>query len=216
MHLTLLRNCFFTLTSLAFLGFAQNQTSFVKSALPSKKFVEHLTGTYEVIETDSNQHCPLNLGDRFIISYTTQPHYQEQQVGVFVVEARSKDRFYLGQKNLPQNNADQRVWTGVKSSINEGAERMTRVIARYSPDTLSWTQTRLSFDFSYAPGTYLEVRQRSTQCNSFEDGLPVWDGGSFEKLPDSCEFIHVGDHDIPQAFYCLGKKLPLSSVHASE
>ncbi|MCI5073336.1 hypothetical protein MRY82_10430 [bacterium] len=218
MNLTLFRNCFFALSTLAFVGFAQNRASFVKGDVPTEQFIKQLTGSYEVIDTDTNKHCPLSLGDTFVITYTTQFHMGNQSVGVFKIhtDTTSEDRFYLGQKNLPQDNADQRVWTGVKSSIDEDAKRMSRVVARYSANTQSWTKTHLSFDFSYAPGTYLQVRQSSAQCNSFEDDLPVWNGGSSEKLPDSCEFIEVGDIDIPPPFYCLGKKLAFSSVHASE
>lgn len=213
---TLFKFGFLSLSIIAFAAYAQTSASFSKSSLPSQTFINSLVGSYKIIDTDANGECPLEIDDEFIISYTTGKYRTISSVGMFVVDAQAKDTFYLGKDNLPVANASPLVWTGVESIVHENDDTLKRYKTEFYPTDSSWLKTVLTFDFSYAPGTYLEIRQNSSICNSFEDNLPVWNGGSSHKLPDSCEFVEDSNNNVPASFYCLAQKLNLDSLHSSQ
>lgn len=206
----------FCLSIVACVAYAQSSPSFSKSPLPSTTFINNLVGSYRIIKTDTNGQCPLQLGDEFIISYTTDSFYQETSVGMFVIEAASKDTLHLGKENLPFADADPRIWTGVETIAHEDAAVLKRHTTQFLPETQSWLRTIISFDVSYAPGVYLQIWQNSSVCTSFVDGMPLWDGGSSVKLPDSCAFVEDENSTVPASFYCLAQKLDLNSLHAAQ
>ncbi|HMQ10398.1 MAG TPA: hypothetical protein PKC21_06650 [Oligoflexia bacterium] len=212
----LCRFIFFNLSFFSLLTFAQTSTAFVKGPLPSKTFINNLVGTYKIVKTDAQGQCPLNIDDEFIISYTTANHGQKSSVGKFTVEAHTRDTFYLGKKNLPNLSSDQRVSTAVQSTVDEQSSILRRQKTEYRSDVNAWLRTVLTFDVSYAPGVYLQIWQNSSVCNSFENDMPIWNGGSSQRLPDSCTFIEDESDLIPASFYCLAVKLNLDSLHAAE